>query len=103
MAKIVGYKGCYTGNPENPREYSCETTISDLNWGEMDGLRQTVQDAEAMAKVVMLIIEFFAEGEHGNLTLEQICATFSQEEKDEIIEAIKWELDEKAREKLDMI
>ena len=100
---ITGYQTCYYGNPEYPDEYSCETTLKDLSDNEFDCLRLSVWKAEAMAQVAKLIIEFFAKGEHGNLTLTQICGMFSQAEKDEIIEAIQWQLDENAKEKLGII
>jgi hypothetical protein len=100
---ITGYQTCYYGNPEYPDEDSCETTLKDLSDNEFDCLHLSVWKANAMAQVAKLIIEFFAEGEHGNLTLEQICGMFSQTEKDEIIEAIQWQLDENAKEKLGII
>ena len=100
---ITGYQTCYYGNPEYPDEYSCETTLKDLSDNEFNCLHQSVWETAAMFEVTKLVIEFFAEGEHGNLTLEQICGMFSQTEKDEIIEAIQWQLDENAKEKLGII
>ena len=100
---ITGYQTCYYGNPEYPDEYSCETTLKDLSDNEFNCLHQSVWETAAMFEVTKLVIEFFAEGDHGKLTLAQICGMFSQTEKDEIIEAIQWQLDENAKEKLGII
>lgn len=100
---MTGRADCYYGSSDCPREIYCETTICDLSEDELDCLRLDISETEAMLKVAELIAYFFAQGSESDLTLAQICNTFTQSEKSEIISAIQLKLDENAEKELGII